>query len=96
MTTVRVRPEKRVTANLGYSITSVGGSTPQFNILQSLGSLAYNYHQPVAGVDVDIAQNLAWRLGWNYSQYGEKDVVGPTLPRYFHANDVTVALKYAF
>jgi hypothetical protein len=31
MTTIRFKPEKRLTANVGYSITSVDGSTPQFN-----------------------------------------------------------------
>ncbi len=96
MTAFMVKPVPRVTARLGYSVTSVGGSIPQFNVLQPQGALAYNYYQPLANIDVDIAHDLAWRLGWNYYQYGEKDFVGPTLPRYFHANDVTVALKYAF
>ncbi|MBZ5667822.1 MAG: hypothetical protein LAO30_24925 [Acidobacteriia bacterium] len=93
---VMIKPAPRVTTRFGYSITSVGGKTPQFNILQPLGSLAYNYHQPVASVDVDMARNFGWHAGWNYYQYGEKDFVGPTLPRYFHANDVTLSLKYAF
>jgi hypothetical protein len=38
MATVRVKPVKRVTANMGYSITGVDGSIPQFNILQPPGS----------------------------------------------------------
>ena len=96
ITAVVLKPAPRVTTRIGYSITSVGGSTPQFNTLQPQGPLAYNYQQPVADVDVGIAHDIDWHLGWNYYQYGEKDVVGPTSPRYFHANDVTVALKYAF
>lgn len=96
MAAFMLKPAPRVTTRLGYGITSVGGSIPQFNVLQPQGSLAYNYHQPVADVDVDIARDLAWHLGWNYYQYGEKDVVGPTLPRYFHANNLAVSLKYAF
>jgi hypothetical protein len=96
MTAFMLKPVPRVTTRLGYSVTSVGGSIPQFNVLQPQGALAYNYYQPLANVDVDIAHDLAWRLGWNYYQYGEKDFVGPTSPRYFHANDVTVSLKYAF
>ncbi len=96
MAAVRFKPENRVTANVGYSITSVGGKIPQFNILQPLGTLAYNYHQPVASLDIDLARNFAWHAGWNYYQYGEKDFVGPTLPRYFHADNVTLSLKYAF
>jgi hypothetical protein len=96
MSTVRFKPVKRLTANLGYSITSVDGSIPQFNILQPLGSSQYKYYQPVASVSVDLGRNLAWNTGWNYYQYGEGSFVGPTAPRYFHANSLTVSLHYAF
>jgi hypothetical protein len=93
---VMLKPVKRVTTHFGYSITSVGERTPQFNILQPLGSLAYNYHQPVAEVSVDLTHHLAWNAAWNYYQYREKSFVGPTAPRYFHANDATVDLRYEF
>jgi len=96
MGALMVKPIPRVTTRLGYAITSVGGKIPQFNILQPLGSLAYNYHQPLADLDVQLVRNLAWHAGWNYYQYGEKDFVGPASPRYFHAADVTTSLKYAF
>ncbi len=96
MAAVRFKPAKRVTANIGYSITSVDGSAPQFNILQPLGSLQYNYQQPVANLSVDIGHNLTYRMGWNYYQYGEGSFVGPTAPRYFHANNATFALRWAF
>ncbi len=96
MTTIRFKPEKRVTANLGYSITSVDGSIPQFNILQPLGALQYKYQQPVANLSVDLGHKLAWNTGWNYYQYNEGSFVGPTAPRYFHANSVTESLRYAF
>ena len=93
---VMLKPISRVTTQLGYSITSVGGQTPQFNSLQPFGSLQYNYHQPIANLDVDIGHNLTWRAGWNYFQYGEKSFVGPTNPRYFHANNATFSLRWAF
>jgi len=96
MATVRFKPVTRVTANLGYSITKVDGSIPQFNILQPLGSLQYNYHQPVASLSVDLGHKLAWNTGWNYYQYNEGSFVGPTAPRYFHANSLTESLRYAF
>jgi hypothetical protein len=96
MTAIRFKPEKRVTVNLGYSITAVDGAAPQFNILQPLGSLQYQYSQPVANLSVDIGHKLAWNMGWNYYQYGEGSFVGPTAPRYFHANTVTESLRYAF
>ena len=96
MGALMIKPAPRVTTHFGYSITSVGGKIPQFNILQPLGSLAYNYHQPLASLDVDLAHNFIWHAGWNYYQYSEKDFAGPTSPRYFHANDMTLSLKYAF
>ena len=96
MGTVRIKPVKRLTANLGYSITSVDGSIPQFNILQPLGSSQYKYYQPVASLSVDLGHKLAWNTGWNYYQYNEGSFVGPTAPRYFHANSLTESLRYAF
>jgi hypothetical protein len=96
MFTVRFQPIKRLTLNLGASITSVDGTTPQFNILQPLGSLQYLYYQPVANFSVDLTHGLAWNSGWNYYQYNEGSFVGPTAPRYFHANTVTESLRYAF
>jgi len=96
MTTVRFKPAKRVVANVGYSISSVDGSVPQFNILQPLGTLQYKYQQPVANLSVDIGHRWAYNMGWNYYQYGEGSFAGPTTPRYFHANSLTESLRYAF
>jgi hypothetical protein len=96
MTTVRFRPTKRVMANVGYSITSVDGNVPQFNVLQPLGSLQYKYQQPVANLSVDLGHKWAYNMGWNYYQYGEGSFVGPTAPRYFHANSLTESLRYSF
>jgi hypothetical protein len=96
MATVRFKPAKRVMANVGYSITSVDGNVPQFNILQPLGTLQYKYQQPVANLSVDIGHRLAYNMGWNYYQYGEGSFVGPTAPRYFHANSLTESLRYSF
>ena len=42
------KPHARATVQVGYSITSVDGQTPQFNVLQPPGSLQYNYYQPLA------------------------------------------------
>ena len=96
MASVTFKPHTRVTAQVGYGITSVRGQTPQFNALQPLGSLQYNYHQPLANVAVDIGHNLTAKAGWNYYQYGEGSFVGPTNPRYFHANNATFSLRWAF
>lgn len=91
-----LKPDRRISIDLGYSITSVDGQTPQFSSLQPSGSLQYNYHQPVASLAVDLGHNLTWKGGWNYYQYGEKSFVGPTDPRYFHANNATFSLRWAF
>jgi hypothetical protein len=96
MATIRFKPAKRVMANIGYIITSVDGSAPQFNILQPLGTLQYKYQQPVANLSVDIGHKLTYNTGWNYYQYGEGSFVGPTAPRYFHANSLTESLRYSF
>jgi len=86
----------RLTAHVGYSISSVSGTTPQFNVLQPLGPLSYNYHQPLADLAFDIGHNVTAKAGWNYYQYGEKSFVGPTDPRYFHANNATFSVLWAF
>lgn len=96
MGSITVRPTRRLTGQAGYSITSVGGFTPQFNSLQPNGSLQYNYHQPLANLSMDLGHNLEARAGWNYYQYGEKSFVGPTDSRYFHANNATMSLRWAF
>jgi hypothetical protein len=94
--TVMFKLVKRITTQVGYSITSVGGNAPVFNILQPDASLRYNYHQPVAQLGVDLGHHVTWNTGWNYYQYKEKNFVGPTAPRYFHANTATLSLEYAF
>jgi hypothetical protein len=96
MGSVLVKPVRRITMQMGYSVTSVGGQTPQFNSLQPFGSLQYNYHQPIANLAIDMGHNLTAKAGWNYYQYGEKSFVGPTEPRYFHANNVQGSLRWAF
>src|SRR6185503_9625608 len=47
MALVMLKPALRLTMQVGYGITSVGGEIPQFNSLQPFGSLQYNYHEPV-------------------------------------------------
>ena len=96
MGTVRFKPAKRVTANLGLSITNVDGAIPQLNILQPQGATQYKYVQPVVNLSVDLGHKMSWNSGWNYYQYAEGSFVGPTAPRYFHANSLAESLRYAF
>ena len=90
------RPLTRVTANMGYSIVNSEGATTTFNPLQPLGSLESTFHRPILGLEVKMAKNWAAKGGWNYYDYNEKDVAGPTLPRNFHDNLTTLSLKYMF
>ncbi len=89
-------PIERLTMRLGYSIVDNQGNTTSFNTLQPLGPLSSIYQSPLAAVDVSIHKNVTFKAGWNYYQYGEGSFVGPTAPRYFHANNTTLALRYAF
>jgi hypothetical protein len=96
MGAVTFKPVRRVTTLVGYSITNVDGKTPIFNTLQPDGSLRYNYHLPLANLTFDLGHNLSWYAGWNFYQYNEKSLVGPTDPRYFHANNATLSLRWGF
>jgi hypothetical protein len=96
MAMVRFKFDKRTTINAGGSITNVDGSIPQFNVLQPLGTAEYRFYQPVVYLSVDLGHNFAWNSGFNYYQYSEGSFVGPTESRYFHANNVTESVRYAF
>ncbi len=89
-------PIERVTLRVGYSIVDNQGNTTQFNVLQPLGPLSSTYQLPLAGIDIGMHKNVIFKAGWAYYQYGEGSFVGPTAPRYFHANNTTLALKYSF
>ena len=89
-------PIERVTMHVGYNIVSNQGNTTSLNLLLPLGPLSSTYQSPLAALDVAVHKNVTFKAGWNYYQYGEGSFVGPTAPRYFHANNATVALRYAF
>ncbi len=89
-------PIPRLTMRFGYSIVDNQGNTTQFNVLQPLGPLSSTYQSPLAAVDFALYKDVTFKAAWNYYQYGEGSFIGPTAPRYFHANNTTLALKYAF
>ena len=89
-------PFERLSLRAGYSVVDNDGTTTSLNLLQPLGSLNSRYQSPLAGADFKIRKDVTFKAGWNYYQYGEGSFVGPTAPRYFHANNATVALRYAF
>jgi hypothetical protein len=89
-------PIKRINVRIGYSIVDNQGNTTSFNPLLPLGPLASVYQSPLAGMDINVYKNVTFKAGWNYHQYNEDSFVGPTAPRYFHSNETTLSLKYAF
>ncbi len=93
---IMFKPVRRVAARLGYSVTDVNGNTLILDPLQPLGPLASRFQQPLAALDISLSKQLTWHAGWNYYQYNENSFVGPTFPRYFHANVTTLSLAYAF
>ena len=96
-TNIMFKPIPRVTANLGYNLTSTSGNTLLLNPnLTTLGSLAFNFHKPTASVDVDLAKGFTWRTAWNYYDYNEKSAPGLVAPRDFQSNSATLSLRYAF
>ncbi len=89
-------PVQRLNIKLGYSIVDNQGSTTEFNPLQPLGPLASTFQSPLAALAFSVHRNVTFKAGWNYYQYAEDSFVGPTAPRYFHANNTTLGLQYAF
>ncbi|HEX3155475.1 MAG TPA: hypothetical protein VHV32_12660 [Candidatus Angelobacter sp.] len=92
---IYLKPAKRLTAALGYTVTSSNGTTLILNPNAPTGPLAFNYHLPSASVVYQIEKNLAFKGGWNYYDYNEKSTPGPTLPRDFRGNTFTLALRYS-
>jgi hypothetical protein len=89
-------PSKRLHATAGYRISSVNGQAPPINIRQVPGSLQSQYRTPYGGLTFDLAQNWSWKGDYNYYGYGEGAPNAPTLPRNFHANILTLSVRYAF
>jgi hypothetical protein len=89
-----LKPVRRVTANLGYTITSSNGSTLILNPNAPTGPLSFNYHLPMAALAVELQKYLVFKTGWNYYDYNEKSAAGPTLPRDFRGNVFTISMRY--
>jgi hypothetical protein len=91
------RPVKRVTLNAGYTITATTGNTVILNPNSPAGPLQYNYHTPYASVKVDIEKGFAWKAGWNFYDYNEKDLpIDLTGPRAFRGNNLALSVVYSF
>jgi hypothetical protein len=89
-------PINRLHGKAGYRISSVNGSTQVMNVRQVNGSLQSYFQTPYAQLVFDLEQKWAWKADYNFYGYGEGLPIGPTLPRNFHGNVVTLSVTYAF
>jgi hypothetical protein len=89
-----VRPERRVTMNLGYTITSSTGTTLILNPNAPTGPLSFNYTLPSGLITVQMQRHMIFKAGWNYYDYNERSQSGPTLPRDFRGNVFTLSMRY--
>jgi hypothetical protein len=80
----------------GYIISSVNGSTEVMNVRQVNGSLQSYFQTPYAELVFDMQPKWKLKADYNFYGYGEGLPVGPTLPRNFHGNVVTLSATYAF
>lgn len=93
---VILAPVKRLRANLGYSISSVNGSTEFLNPLEVAGSLQSKYQTPYVNVTFTLYDGMSLKAYWNHYQYDEPGLSGPTLPRNFGSEVYTLAVSYEF
>jgi len=87
---------KAVRSNWGFRVTGNNGNTFDYNPRQVPGALQSQYISPFANVAWTVHPGWIWKGDWNYYGYGEDGPAGPTLPRAFHANVVTIAMHYEF
>jgi hypothetical protein len=89
-----LRPSKRVTAGVGYAVTSSNGNTLILNPIAPTGPLSLNYHLPTASIAFAVSEKVTFKSGWNYYGYNEKSDPGPSLPRDFRGNMFSLSLRY--
>jgi hypothetical protein len=93
---IMFKPVPRVTANIGYNLTSTSGFTPTLADPAILTSVGFNYHKPTAKLDVNLVKGLTWKTTWGSYDYNEKFLPAPLTARGFQANNETLSLRYEF
>jgi hypothetical protein len=93
-------PLKRLTLRLGANLTSTNGSVLILSPNAPSGPLNSFWAQPVAGFEYRFARGLTGKAYWGYHDYHEDETPQSPqdifAPRNFHANLVTLSLRYAF
>jgi len=92
-------PIHHLTAHLGANLTGTSGSVLIISPNAPSGPLDSKYLQPFGGFDYHFARQWTGKAYWGYYGYHEdldnlvQDVFAP---RNFHANLVTLSVRYAF
>jgi hypothetical protein len=97
------KPTGRVTTDIGYAGTFVGGNTLAIDPLQVPGTLAFNYQKPYVTVTFDVYKGLSYRTTWNYYGYNGKGLGSNVIPglapipiQDFNGSTAEFAFRYAF
>jgi len=87
-------PAKKLQSVLGYRINAINGTTELLNPAEVPGSQQSKYQSPYANLSWKLRPDWAVKGEWNYYGYGETAAVGPTAPRNFHGNILTLSVHY--
>ncbi|HEY1467719.1 MAG TPA: hypothetical protein VGF61_01655 [Candidatus Acidoferrum sp.] len=97
-------PVRRLTVEVGANLSGVTGNELYFNTLSPIatapaGPLNSNWYQPYGSVSYHFAKQWTGRARWDYYGYHE-DSNGSYqdlyVPRNFHANLITLSVRFAF
>jgi oleate hydratase len=93
---IMLHPSDRVTAYIGYNVSSVNGQAEMLNPRQVPGSLQSLYQSHFGRMGVTLIPRLTWNGQWCFKEYNESSPVGPTSPRNFRGNIYTLSLRYSY
>jgi hypothetical protein len=94
------QPWKRVQAKLGANLTGTSGSVLIISPNAPSGPLDSKFLQPYGGFDFKFTDHWTGKAYWAYHGYHEDPDAGVVqdifAPRNFHANLVTISVRYMF
>src|SRR6185437_2903056 len=97
-TVIRLVP--RTTLRLGFAGSFTRGSSLLLDPLAPAGALQYDYLRPTAGVEFQMAPGTVFSGSWRNYDYGEPGGLPSGLASFpldnFHANLLTLSLRYSF
>jgi hypothetical protein len=104
---VVLKPVKRVKTYFGYTVSSTSGQTLILGPINApTGPLAFNWHKPNAGVEIQLNKFVMLKSSWSYYGYNEKeapdvftsplDTLGNLIGRDFRGNQFTTSVRFTF